>query len=304
MSINWQDPYGKNSGTWYKGCLHAHCSPASPCASIPMQALLDKYIEKNYDFLSISDHLTVTVVDNPALTMIPGTEWNSRTGQVSSGTITRYDHVGIYGIDPAGIETYLPHKSLDKVMNCPENGVLKIANHPNWLIEEHHRLETLLRFGRSFNGIEIYNYTLEVDHGLADATWKWDRLLSMGFPLLGFAGDDSHKRDDIGYAWIMVRASLNTSESIFKAITEGNFYCSTGVIITELVRANDQVSIALPADANIRVIGSGGRILAVHTGREFSWNFSSRPTDYIRFHVQNSLWQQAWSQPFFYESPR
>jgi hypothetical protein len=269
-----------------------------------MQALLDKYIEKNYDFLSISDHLTVTVVDNPALTMIPGTEWNSRTGQVSSGTITRYDHVGIYGIDPAGIETYLPHKSLDKVMNCPENGVLKIANHPNWLIEEHHRLETLLRFGRSFNGIEIYNYTLEVDHGLADATWKWDRLLSMGFPLLGFAGDDSHKRDDIGYAWIMVRASLNTSESIFKAITEGNFYCSTGVIITELVRANDQVSIALPADANIRVIGSGGRILAVHTGREFSWNFSSRPTDYIRFHVQNSLWQQAWSQPFFYESPR
>ncbi len=303
MSINWQNPYGKNSGTWHKGCLHVHCSPASPCASISMQALLNGYLERNYDFLSISDHLAVTVPDDASLSLIPGTEWNSRTGQVASHSVTRYDHIGIYGIDPAGIETYLPHKSIDKVMNCPDNGVLKIANHPNWLIEEHHRLETLLRFGRAFDGIEIYNYTLEFDDGLADATWKWDRLLSMGFPLLGFAGDDSHKQDDIGYAWIMVRSCNNTPKSIFKAIGEGNFYCSTGIAITELTRAGDLVSISLKEKANIRVIGSRGRVLATHTGHEFTWNFNSTATDYIRFHIQNISWQQAWSQPFFYESP-
>lgn len=302
MSINWQNPYEKSSGTWYKGCLHAHCSPASPCASIPTQALLEKYMEKNYDFLSISDHLAVTVPDNPVLTLIPGTEWNSRTGQVASDTVTRYDHVGIYGMDPTGIETYIPYKSIDKVMNRPDNGVLKIANHPNWLIEGHHRLETLLRFGRSFDGIEIYNYTLEFDDGLADATWKWDRLLSMGFPLLGFAGDDSHRKKDIGYAWLMVRSFENSPESIFKAICKGNFYCSTGITIMELSREGDKVSISLEQEANIRVIGCRGRVLANYTGDEFTWNFRSRASNYIRFHIQNSSWQQAWSQPFFMSS--
>ncbi len=301
MPINWQNPYAKDSGTWLKGCLHSHCAPTSPCASISMNQLLTGYVEKNYDFLSISNHLFVTVPDHAGLTLLPGTEWNSRTGQVSGKTITRYDHVGIYGIDPAEIETYLRHRSIDKVMHCTENnGVIKIANHPNWLIEEHHRMDTLLRFSQSFDGIEIYNYTLEFDDGLADATWKWDRLLSMGFPLLGFAGDDSHKRDDIGYAWIMVRSCKNTPETIFKAIREGNFYCSTGITIKELARENDLVSVVLQEPANIRVIGSRGRVLAIHDGYEFAWSFNSKSTDYIRFHIQNSSWKQAWSQPFFY----
>lgn len=303
MSIHWPNPYKKRSGTWYKGSLHNHCSPASPCASMPQQVLLDGYTEKQYDFLSISDHLALTHPEDPKMSFIPGMEWNSRTGQIPDQVVSRYDHVGIYGLDPELVATHLSHRTMDQVMACPDEGILKIANHPDWLIEEHHSMESLLRFGRQFNGIEIYNYTLEFDDGQADSTWKWDRLLSMGLPLLGFASDDSHQKADIGHAWLMVRSQNNDAASIFQAIQEGNFYCSTGSLITNLTRDQDTLGIVLDKKSMIRVIGSQGRILAMHHGDHLEWDFGSADTTYARFHVLGDSWQQAWSQPFFASNP-
>lgn len=302
MSINWLNPYSNNSGKWFKGSLHNHCEPASPCASMSQEVLLDGYETSRYDFLSISDHLALTIPKHPPMSFIPGMEWNSRTGQIPDQVVSRYDHVGIYGLDPAQVAAHLKHRSLAQVMACGDEGILKIANHPDWLIEEHHSMETLLRFGRKFNGMEIYNYTLEFDDGQADTTWKWDRLLSIGIPLLGFASDDSHQKNDIGHAWLMVRSKDNGAPSIFQAIQEGNFYCSTGATITNLTRHQDTLSITLNQEAMIRVIGSQGRVLATHHGESFQWNFSSATTDYARFHILAGSWQQAWSQPFFRNS--
>ncbi len=299
MHINWFNPYEQDSGTWYKGSLHNHCSPASPCASMPMENLIKGYKENSYDFISISDHLELTLPDIDDMVMIPGMEWNSRTGQIPDEVATRYDHFGIYSLNSKKITNTLIHRTFADLLNNYDEEILKIANHPNWLIEEHHSIEKLLRFNGQINGFEIYNYTLEFDDGQADATWKWDRLLSMGMPILGFASDDSHKEDDIGHAWLMVKAEEKTAEAIFRAIISGNFYCSTGVVVQEIKRTNDTLSIVLPEEAQIKVIGSQGRVLACHRGKSLNWNFNSVNTTYARLHIQNSQFQEAWSQPFY-----
>ena len=78
MTINWGNPYADRAGQWLKGNLHAHTSPASPCAVISRADLLAAYAEQGYDFLSISDHLALTEAEHPDLVLIPGAEWIER----------------------------------------------------------------------------------------------------------------------------------------------------------------------------------------------------------------------------------
>ncbi|MEE4240935.1 MAG: PHP-associated domain-containing protein, partial [Desulfopila sp.] len=212
-----------------------------------------------------------------------------------------YDHIGVYALEEDLVESSLLYRTLAKLLSWEERDVLRIANHPGWLEGDHHALTTLMRFASSLDGIEIYNYSIEADPGLADTTWKWDCLLSMGYPLLGFAHDDSHSPADIGNAWIMVRAVNASPQEIFKSLKSGNFYCSTGVTITEMERVEDTLHIALAEDAIIRVIGTFGRVLDEFSGKAMEWNFADASTEYVRFHIRNSAWKQGWSQPFFKE---
>lgn len=301
MTVNWYNPYSSTSGKWYKGNLHAHCIPESPCASISLETLISGYVSQGYDFLAVSDHLAVTLAQTPMLTMLPGIEWNSRSGLMSKGVQTQHDHVGIYGLDPEILEESLQYRTLADLFSRQDESSLLIANHPDWLLDEHYDFSTLLRFASNFDGMEIYNHSIVSDPGRADSTWKWDRLLSMGHPIIGFAHDDSHSPEDIGHAWLMVRAEDTQPETIFKSIKSGNFYCSTGVTILELERHGSRLYISVKDEATIRVIGSQGRVISKSVGTFFEWDFEGQDTEYARFHVRDSSWRQGWSQPFFVE---
>ncbi len=58
--VNWTNPYAERHGTWLRGNLHAHTSPASSCATLPVEVVLDLYADLGYDFLCLSDHMTLT----------------------------------------------------------------------------------------------------------------------------------------------------------------------------------------------------------------------------------------------------
>lgn len=299
MSVNWFNPYTDTAGNWFRGNLHSHCLPKSPCAAIQLEALLAGYIAKKYDFLSISDHLSVTTAVSETITLFPGLEWNSRAGHMAGTVQTCYDHVGIHALHEDLVESSLRFRTLQELLDWQDNGVLRIANHPGWLEGEHYDLTTLMRFAGCLDGMEIYNHSIEADPGQADSTWKWDCLLSMGCPLLGFAHDDAHCSADIGKAWLMVRAENNSPAEIFKSLKRGNFYCSSGVSILNLERTEATIQITLEEDANIRVIGNFGRVLQELSGKTMKWSFTDDAIDYARFHVRNSAWQQGWSQPFY-----
>jgi hypothetical protein len=59
------------------------------------------------------------------------------------------------------------------------------------------------------------------------------------------------------------------------------------------------VSIVLEEEMRIDVIGRAGKLIARHVGTGAAFSFNTVDTPYVRFHVMDRNWGQAWSQPFF-----
>lgn len=305
MPVNWLNPYEQRQGQWLRGNLHAHATPFSPCAEIPLSELCAAYQRCGQHFLCVSEHMKVTVPAWDSLLLLPGVEWNSRSTYMANRALTYQHHIGVYSLDTRLLDNAVRLRAPDAM--CAEltgPGTLLVANHPNWLDPEHYDQYTLHRLAPCLDGVEIYNALLELEEGEADATNRWDRLLSLGLPLLGFAGDDAHAAADVGKAWLAARAVESSPEAVFQALKNGNFYCSTGAVLSDVGRESDQLFVHVEQEARIRVIGSGGKVLLERVGLGAQWSFSDNSTDYARFHVMDRNWAQAWSQPFFRHAPR
>ncbi|OBQ52129.1 CehA/McbA family metallohydrolase domain-containing protein [Halodesulfovibrio spirochaetisodalis] len=303
MPVNWNNPYAlayPSTSRWYKGNLHAHCSPASPCASISAEDLISAYSKQQYDFISVSDHLHYTSAESTELTLLPGLEWNSRIGFMPDSSVSYQHHLGIYSLEAETLKKAVRFRTTEELFAAAStNPPFYIINHPNWLEPAHYDPATLHSIAGKAGGIEIYNALVEEEEGSAYATQEWDRLLSAGHRILGFASDDAHCATDTGRAWIMVYAQEPTPEALFHAITSGCFYCSTGVVLNNIGKEKDTVFIELPEKAQISVIGKNSKQLACTVDSTLQFDCSACTSPYVRLYVQGNLGQQAWSQPFF-----
>lgn len=298
--INWNNPYEGLDDIWLKGNLHTHTGECSPCGQVPLNRVLELYEENGYDFLAISDHQHCTQVTLPTeMLLIPGIEWNARTNDQEIQTVNYEDHLGLYSLDPAILQktpSYLTAAETLRSLQGTES--LRIINHPNWLVPHHYTEEELFSLYPLAQGMEIYNAVIERHPGSADATMKWDRLLTDKGPILGFASDDSHLEADIARAWLMVNVQKPDLSNLFSSIFAGRFYCSTGVIIHDIGVDGDILYCLTDKDVAIDVIGENGRLLASHD-REIRFDITSTTSSYIRFALYGSGKQKAWSQPFF-----
>jgi len=299
MSVNWQNPYEQRRGRWLRGNLHAHATPLSPCASVPIADLGAAYAQRGLDFLSVSEHMAASAPACDGLVMLPGLEWNSRSRYMANRSLTYQHHLGVYSLDVDTLEAAVlcrdPH---ELCAGFASQQTLLVANHPNWLLPEHYDHYTLHLLAEGLDGLEIYNAQMEWDEGEADATGRWDRLLSTGRPLLGFAGDDAHAAAEAGQAWLAARVDGDGPEAVFQALKHGNFYCSTGVELADIGREGDELFVRMEREARIRVIGRLGRLLAERVAGELRWALPEGE-DYARFQIMDRDWAQAWSQPFF-----
>jgi hypothetical protein len=291
LNVNWGNPYVDREGSWLKGNLHAHTAPASACAVISVASSLSIYVEKGYDFLSLSDHKFVTIEKDTRLVLIPGMEWDTLAGC----------HTGIYSLDHHTLARLSGIEDHDELLNyLRKKKALTILNHPNWQLIPHYRREQL-DAKKHFDGIEIYNAVIERLQGCAAATDKWDYLLSKGVRVLGFASDDSHIEDDIGNGWICVRARKRTGAAIFESILSGNFYCSSGVEIRDIRRDGNHVKIETENAQEIQAITLGGRILRTVKDKTMDLDMAEAK-QYVRFAAFGHGSAMAWTQPFFDES--
>jgi hypothetical protein len=124
--------------------------------------------------------------------------------------------------------------------------VLAAVNHPNYkwgVTAEDLASRGDLRFFEFWNGVSNDNDPGDVEHPSTDAIWDRANALRLaaGFPpLYGLANDDSHNyhgnnpRAVPGRAWIMVRSRYLSPESIFRAMRAGDFYATTGVLLTNV----------------------------------------------------------------------
>ncbi len=134
--------------------------------------------------------------------------------------------------------------------------------HPNfrWAVTEEMILEAEdLRYFEVYNGHPAVNN--EGDEFRACTERMWDIVLSKrlergnGKLLYGFATDDTHRYHSEGATpgrgWVMVRSEDLTVESILDAIDNGDFYSSTGVVLSGLEYNGNQIRVEIEPEEGV-----------------------------------------------------
>ncbi|MDA0991525.1 MAG: CehA/McbA family metallohydrolase [Verrucomicrobia bacterium] len=283
-------PYELTNTSWFRGNLHTH-STRSDGRHAP-QDVLDAYAEKGYDFLMMSDHDVWTTEDDYAafnshgMAMIPGNEITANGPHVL--------HVAADRLVPADANR---QTALDNINTGTGFAVIP---HPNWERNFQHCPQERLEAWTGYNGIEIYNGVISRLHGSPYATDRWDRLLADGRKIWGYAHDDFHDftKGDFALGWNVVAAATCTPASITDALKSGNFYASTGVLITDIRVKGDTITVSTQNADRIIALRDVGRRFATVDEKTITVTV---PTDatYVRFECWGHGETFAWTQPFY-----
>lgn len=282
------NPYATEGDLWLRGNLHAHTTN-SDGARTP-QEVVDAYAALGYDFLMLSDHdwLTDTgPLDSRGMTLIPGVEVTAKGPHL---LYLRAAHVPV------------PHPDRQAVIHeiRAHHGVA-IANHPNWEWHYNHCPQDLLAHWTGYAGLEIYNGVVRRLEGSPLATDRWDRLLSVGRRVWGYANDDSHASDgDDGLAWNVVRSAPRECDAIVNALQHGAFYASTGVEITAIEATESSIRVETANAQRMLVIADYGQVKLAVDGNKLEYRLPDEgEMRYIRVECWGSGEAMAWTQPFF-----
>jgi hypothetical protein len=142
---------------------------------------------------------------------------------------------------------------------------IAFLNHPNWGwgIKAEDMLTEELKYFEIFNGHPgVKNYGDET-HVSTERMWDIVLALRLGkhrLPIVyGMATDDAHAyhaygigKTNPGRGWIMVKTPFLTAESITRAIETGDYYCSTGVVVKNVERTNQSLSLAIQAEPGVK----------------------------------------------------
>jgi hypothetical protein len=299
-------------GRWYKGNLHTH-TLNSDGDSTPNDVAM-WYREHGYNFLVLSDHNHLTEV--AGLNAVHGSKEQFlllRGEEVTDSYQKLPIHINAYDL-----ETELKPRHGDSVVATIQNNVdsilaakaLPSINHPNyfWAVTA----EDLLRV-ENLGLMEVYNGHPTANSvgggGFRSLDEMWDVLLTAGRRLHGIAVDDAHHFKRIGRefanpgrGWIQVRAESLTAAAIRNAISQGQFYASTGVKLTDIQVSGEEYRIDVDPQATEKFttyfIGEGGKVLATSFATPAAYRFTGREK-YVRARVESSFGATAWTQPAF-----
>jgi predicted metal-dependent phosphoesterase TrpH len=265
---------------WYRGSIHVHSTYSD--GQLSPDSLISLYKSKGYDFIVISDHNRLTDGEKlslPDFLLINGEE------------ITFSMHIGGIGlskvINPAKL-------NLEQIIyEVASQNAIPIINHPIWKPTRFYYKDIIsLNYVKHF---EIYNaYTDSVGHH--DDLSLWDSLLTHGKKIYGVASDDAHFPQQIGHGWIGVRATSLSRDNVLNAIKKGEFYSSSGIIISDMVMQNNKITVTSLNGETIHFIGKNGELLKSFDGKSATYDISG-DEDYVRIEISNHFGQKAWSQP-------
>jgi len=322
---------------WYRGNTHAHTELCGHADSTPTE-VVRWYRDHGYDFLVLSEHnLLIAPAEVKAppgglgkLLLIPGEELTGAK-DVIGVNLPKVLRIRTKGLPT----TEGVRMQVDAVLAA---GGLPIVAHP---ASSKLAAQDLLPVG-AFSLLEIHNAHHRDLRPAEAKRWSeelWDELLSTGRVIYGVATDDSHqlKASELahparpGRAWVMVRAEALSPGAITDALRRGDFYGSTGVILTtvsteggsyrvavDVERTREQASasqwVGRAGDAGppweIRFIGPGGRV--VHRAMATTASYPiTKEHSYLRCKVSYRLRGEggtkifhAWTQPVFTDGRR
>lgn len=287
-----QSPYLDDGYTWLKGNLHTHTTMSD--GEFTPQQVIARYEGLGYDFLALSDHDTLT----PPEAYQPGTRLVLLSGvEVSANG----PHLLQIGPGPAVAPSPDRHQVVRDIV---QRGGIAIMNHPNWEWSFNHFPQELMEELDGTAGLEIYNGVIERLEGAALATDRWDRLLSRGRRLWGYADDDLHCSADLGIACNVVQATARAPEAVLDALRAGRSYASTGVAIQSASVEGATLTVRAAGAQRIRFVTRWGAIQHSVDGPEARWSVpaSADARDrlmYVRAECYGAGGRAAWTQPFW-----
>ncbi len=287
MPITFDHPYAAATGPWLKGNLHTHTTESD--GPLPPQDTVAAYARLGYDFLTISDHDLVTdpaPLDPCGLVLIPGNELTAEGPHLL--------HVGARSV----IAPLPERQAVIDAVNA--EGGFAIVNHPNWDKDYNHCDQSLMMQWRDYAGIEIYNGVCRRVEGSPLATDRWDRLLTAGRRVWGYANDDPHRVTDYGVAWTMVCAERRDAAAILDALRAGRCYASTGVVIDAIRAEGPEIVVETRNAQRMYLCTAYSRVPEVVEGPMLRWVVPEDfRFDYVRVECWGSGDAMAWTQPFF-----
>ncbi len=314
---------------YLKGQLHAH-SAGSLDSDTPPEHVVRWYSERGYDFIVLTDHNRITrVPDTPSMLVLPGVELTINLRSCEPPPPSPRQNCLLH------MNALLPERPFERepwrpaprsvrrsdlygaeIAEGMRLGALLQLDHPNFHFAADASLLVEL-VGEGVGFVEIANEAWDSNND-GDATHPstealWDVALTRGARVLGTATDDAHDYfDDPATAgrfpraytgdrgFVMVHAD-RTSRSIRDALTRGDFYASTGVILSRVEMSPDQVHLEVASEAPVwfEVIGESGGVHRAQAGRTLSFEPRAIPSKYIRVRATDAAGRQAWTQPLF-----
>ena len=296
---------------WYKGNTHTH-TLNSDGDSTPDE-VARWYREHGYQFLVLTDHNFLTNVD--ALNVLHGARERFLVvrGEELSDTFGDAP-LHINGLDVSREVVPQGGTSVTDVLQRNVNeirsaGGVPHINHPNfrWAITPDQ-----LRQVQNNKLFEVYNGHPQVNNvgggGVPGLEEVWDAILTSGVLLYGIAVDDAHTFKQPGNpsvagpgrGWVMVRAARLEPRALLEAMERGDFYASTGVVLSDIQVTPARISVTVTKTTfskyRVQFIGRGGRVLKEVFDTPASYDIRG-DEGYVRARVLESNGQMAWVQP-------
>lgn len=143
--------------------------------------------------------------------------------------------------------------------------LLAFVNHPNFgygIRAEDMVLQEDLRFFEIMNGHPSVNNYGDAVHAGTETMWDILLALRLGKHRLGvvygLGTDDAHnyhayesKKSNPGRAWVMVKAPHLSAEAIVKAMDKGDFYSTTGVVLSDIRREGNKLTLVIRPEKGV-----------------------------------------------------
>lgn len=253
------------AATWYKGNTHAHTVLSGHADSSP-EHVARWYLDRGYHFLILSEHNIFIDPDSVELPAHRRADFLLIPGEEVTGTkVIHTTAMNINGL----VDWHADHEHKHEVMQSHVDSTIQaggtpILNHPNfqWAVTTDDMLPVeRLHMFELYNGHpHVHNYG-DAEHPSTEV--MWDELLNQGMMIYGVSSDDAHAFQEWdesvsnpGRGWVMVRAETLTPDGITQAMRRGEFYATSGVMLSSVDRGGDVYRVAVDREATDRELES------------------------------------------------
>lgn len=295
MLIN---PYsGVDFGVVRRANFHTHAGTGpNTCGAYEIPEVLKLYKASGYSIMAISNHNLYT---DPA----PYTDCGMclvRAYEYTTATV----HMVCVGTDKVEMSSH--QAAVDSTI---ADGGFAIFCHPNWFNGKEIVPREYIYNTRRYIGMEILNGGCEVvgtSFGTPSSGYTpevYDAVLSTGRLVWAFGCDDFHRWYHLSRTWNNYFCEL-TEESVIAASKAGQFYVSTGLVLTGLDFDGKFIRVSARHDRNyrdilrFRFIGKYGHVLAESEGESATYQVRG-DEEYVRIEAVGSAGAMLWTQPLY-----